>query len=92
MKSVVVTFLMFVVVFILLKFDALALIDNSIFRIGSFVLFCCVLGCAIYFVGIPDFKQLQNDIAEDRDNLEQSVEKTSSNKAEKKSKKESKKA
>lgn len=62
MKSVILTFLMFIVIFIILKADAVSIIDNGIFKIASFVLFFAVLGCAVYFVGIPDFRKIKSEM------------------------------
>lgn len=44
---------MFFVVFALLKMNILDLFSNTIFHIISFICLISVVGCAIYFVGIP---------------------------------------
>lgn len=55
MKSVGVTFLMFIVVFAVIKVGALDIIDTRVFRIGSWVIFASVFAAAVYFVGLPSF-------------------------------------
>lgn len=53
MKSVFLSILIFIVVFSLLKMNVLMLVDNHFFvpiALGAFII---VLGCAIYFVGLP---------------------------------------
>lgn len=53
MKSVLLTFLIFFVVFTLLKMNIVGLLSSSVFHIVSYTLAGIVFACAIYFVGLP---------------------------------------
>lgn len=64
MKSVLITFVIFFVIFALLKMNILDIFSNTIFHIISYASLITVVGCAIYFVGIPSRTKeimLQND-------------------------------
>lgn len=53
MKSVFLSILIFVAVFSMLKMNVLALIDNRFFTPLALGAFIIVIGCAVYFVGLP---------------------------------------
>lgn len=56
MKSVVITLLMFFVVFSLVSFNVLNIVDNSIFSYLVRIIFVLVLLSAVVFVGVPQNK------------------------------------
>ena len=56
MKSVVITLLMFFVVFSLVSFNVLDIVDNSIFSYLVRIIFVLVLLSAVVFVGVPQNK------------------------------------
>lgn len=56
MKSVVITLLMFFVVFSLVNFNVLNIVDNSIFSYLVRIIFVLVLLSAVLFVGVPQNK------------------------------------
>ena len=55
MKSVVITFIIFAVVFALLHYNVLDFIGSTTFSFLSIGLFILVLGCGFIFVGVPHF-------------------------------------
>ncbi len=55
MKSVVITLIIFAVVFTLLHYNVLDFIGSTTFSYISTALFILVLGCGFIFVGIPHF-------------------------------------
>lgn len=60
MKSVVITFIIFAVVFALLHYNVLDFIGNTTFSFLSIGLFILVLGCGFIFVGVPHFNTNNN--------------------------------
>lgn len=60
MKSVLLSFLMFIVVFSALKFNILRVFDHHIVVWLAAISFIIVVGCAIYFVGAPKWKDIKN--------------------------------
>ncbi len=56
MKSIVITLLMFIVVFSLVSFNVLDILDNKIFSYSVRIIFLMVMFCAFIFVGIPQNK------------------------------------
>ena len=56
MKSVVITLLMFFVVFSLVSFNILDIVDNSTFSYLVRIIFVLVLLSAVVFVGVPQNK------------------------------------
>lgn len=70
MKSVFISILMFIVVFTALKFNILSLFDNRIILYVSIVCLIIVIGCALYFIGIPgstDAKKVTTETQEKKD-------------------------
>ena len=55
MKSVLMTFLMFFVVFASIQMGILDVINSGLFHFIAYAAFAVVIGCAVYFVGIPKF-------------------------------------
>lgn len=55
MKSVVITLIIFAVVFTLLHYNVLDFIGSTTFSFLSIGLFIFVLGCGFIFVGAPHF-------------------------------------
>ena len=53
MKSLLITFLMFIVIFILLKIDIFSIFTNTYFHILCYTSFILVFACGIFFVGLP---------------------------------------
>jgi hypothetical protein len=53
MKSTLLSILIFIIVFAALKLNVLKLLDGNILLYISLVFFIGVIGCALYFVGIP---------------------------------------
>ena len=53
MKSVFLSFFIFLIVFIVLRSDILSVVSTNIFSYITFGAFLLVIGCALYFVGIP---------------------------------------
>lgn len=68
MKSVLLTFLMFFVIFALLKMNILDVFSNTVFHIISYISIITVLGCAVYFVGIPSRTKEISNIDDAKDN------------------------
>ena len=60
MKSVVITFIIFAVVFALLQCNVLDFIGSTTFSFLSIGLFILVLGCGFIFVGVPHFNTNNN--------------------------------
>ena len=60
MKSVVITFIIFAVVFALLYYNVLDFIGSTTFSFLSIGLFILVLGCGFIFVGVPHFNTHNN--------------------------------
>lgn len=60
MKSVVITFIIFAVVFALLHYNVLDFIGSTTFSFLSIGLFILVLGCGFIFVGAPHFNTNNN--------------------------------
>lgn len=60
MKSVVITFIIFAVVFALLHYNVLDFIGSTTFSFLSIGLFILVLGCGFIFVGVPHFNTNNN--------------------------------
>ena len=83
MKSVVLTFLMLVIIFAVLKTNVLAIVDVNVLEIVFFVLFVIVMGCAVYFVGIPDFRKVIKYMAEDEDEINEEKKKIVTKKSKK---------
>ena len=60
MKSILLSILMFIVIFTALKFNILSLIDNHIIFYVAIIGIIVVIISALYFVGVPklsDFKK-----------------------------------
>lgn len=60
MKSVVLTFLMFLLVFGALRLGLVSLFDGPWFLIATFAIFLIVIGVAVFMFGLPtkqDFKK-----------------------------------
>ena len=53
MKSVLLTFLIFFVIFTLLKLNILDIISSRVFHFVSYACIFTVVGCAIFFIGFP---------------------------------------
>lgn len=53
MKSVLLTFLIFFVIFTLLKLNILDVISSRIFHFISYACIITVVGCGIFFIGFP---------------------------------------
>ena len=60
MKSIVITLLMFIVVFSLVSFNVLDILDNKIFSYSVRIIFLMVMFCAFIFVGINTHLVSQN--------------------------------
>lgn len=60
MKSVLLSFLMFIVVFTALKLDILKVFDSHIIVWLAAISFVIVMGCALYFIGVPRWKDIKN--------------------------------
>lgn len=56
MKSVFLSFIIFFVVFLIMRSDILAVVSTDAFTYLTFGSFILVLGCAFYFIGIPKIK------------------------------------
>ena len=57
MKSVFLSFFIFLIVFIVLRSDILSVVSTNIFSYITFGAFLLVIGCALYFVGIPKMSE-----------------------------------
>lgn len=62
MKSIFISFLMFIVVFTALKFDILSLFDNSFMIYIALTGLFIVIACGLYFVGIPKLSDIKKQI------------------------------
>lgn len=60
MKSVILSFLMFIVVFTALKFNVLRIFDHHIIVYVSLTAFIIVIFCALYFIGTPKWRDVQS--------------------------------
>jgi uncharacterized membrane protein YidH (DUF202 family) len=60
MKSVLLSFLMFIVVFTAIKFDILRIFDHHIVVWLAGISFIIVMGCALYFIGAPKWADIKN--------------------------------
>jgi len=60
MKSVLLSFIMFAVVFTALSFDVQDIVDTKIFKYGSRISLVLVLLAGAYFVGIPGVSKNKN--------------------------------
>lgn len=60
MKSVLLSFLMFIVVFTALKFNVLRIFDHHIIVYVSWTAFVIVIFCALYFIGAPKWQGVKN--------------------------------
>lgn len=58
MKSVLLTFLMFAVLFGILKLNVVSLLDGSTFLIVSAAIFAIILGIAVFLFGLPTKEDL----------------------------------
>jgi len=56
MKSVFITFIIFVVLFALLDSGIISVISSSAFHYAVYALFVMVIGAGVYFVGLPNKK------------------------------------
>lgn len=59
MKSLILTFIMFAVVFTLLSFNVLDIVNTDFFSYSAKILFVLVIICALLFVGVPENKYTQ---------------------------------
>lgn len=57
MKSVLGTFLIFIIVFGLLKMNIIGVLNSTTFHIISYVSLILVVGCAVYLVGTPSLSK-----------------------------------
>lgn len=57
MKSVFLSFFIFLIVFIVLRSDILSVVSTNTFSYITFGAFLLVIGCALYFVGIPKMSE-----------------------------------
>lgn len=62
MKSVFLSFLMFIIVFTALKLDILHVLDNSFMIYIALVGLLIVVACGLYFVGIPKLSDIKKQI------------------------------
>ena len=60
MKSVLLSFLMFIVVFTALKFNVLRIFDHHIIVYVSWTAFVIVIFCALHFIGAPKWQGVKN--------------------------------
>ncbi len=56
MKSLILTFIMFAVVFTLLSFNVLDIVSTGFFSYSAKISFVLVIICALLFVGVPENK------------------------------------
>ena len=70
MKSVLITFLMFAVLFGILKLNIVSLFDGSTFLIVSCIIFVIVIGIAIALFGLPTKKDLLTALKIDRKDVD----------------------
>lgn len=57
MKSIFLSFFIFLIVFIVLRSDILSVVSTNTFSYITFGAFLLVIGCALYFVGIPKISE-----------------------------------
>ena len=60
MKSVLLTFLMFVVVFGVLRPEVVSVLDGYWFPIVSLIIFVIVVGTAVFMFGLPTKQDIKN--------------------------------
>ena len=66
MKSVFGTFLIFIVIFGLMKMNIIGVLNSTVFHFISYAALLTVICCAVYFVGMPSLGK------KDKDNIGQS--------------------
>ena len=64
MKSVLGTFLIFIVIFGLLKMNIIGVLNSTTFHIIGYAALILVVGCAIYFVGMPSVDKKNKNAVE----------------------------
>ena len=57
MKSVLGTFLIFIIIFGLLKMNIIGVLNSTTFHVVSYASLIIVVGCAVYFIGMPSFSK-----------------------------------
>ena len=60
MKSVLLTFLMFIVLFGVLRPEVISLLDGYWFPITSVIIFIIVVGVAVFMFGLPTKQDIKN--------------------------------
>lgn len=64
MKSVLGTFLIFIVIFGLLKMNIIGVLNSTTFHVISYIALVLVVGCAVYFVGMPSLGKKNKNAVE----------------------------
>ena len=55
---------MFLVVFTSIQLGILDVINSGVFHLIVYIAFAVVIGCALYFVGVPKFSESENKTTE----------------------------
>lgn len=75
MKSVVGTFLIFIVIFGLLKMNIIGVLNSTSFHIISYAALVFVMCCALYFIGLPSLgkknKKSVETVSQERQNKDE---------------------
>ena len=75
MKSVFITFVIFIAVFGILKANIFALISSSAFHYLTYFLLFAVICCAVYFVGLPHKNHTESLTTENQEEKEKNADK-----------------
>ncbi|MBP5216181.1 MAG: hypothetical protein J6039_06500 [Alphaproteobacteria bacterium] len=68
MKSIFITFLLFIVVFSVAQSGVFGLLSHWSLHYGAFVLLAVIICCALYFVGLPKKTEKQSKKEEKDEN------------------------
>lgn len=71
MKSVLLTFLIFFIIFTLLKMNILDVISSGIFHFISYACILTVIGCGIFFIGLPSRSNSSQQLSEKNKDIEE---------------------
>lgn len=71
MKSVLLTFLIFFIIFALLKMNILDVISSDVFHFISYACVFTVIGCAVFFIGFPSRSNSSQQLPEKNEDIKE---------------------
>ena len=71
MKSVLLTFLIFFIIFALLKMNILDVISSDVFHFVSYACVFTVIGCAVFFIGFPSRSNSSQQLPEKNEDIKE---------------------